>query len=101
MIVAVLIVAVIVAALQMQRRRGDGCGTASDRNTSRSSPTSAARRAESELADREERREALDIRPLDPDARGQYSAAWQDVQARFVAHARARPSARPIASSTR
>ena len=85
LIVAVLVVAVIVGAMQMQRRR-------SARLQDRFGPeyqqvvadVGSRRAGESELADREERREALDIRPLDADARGQYSAAWQDVQARFV-----------------
>ena len=46
--------------------------------------TGSRRDAEQELADREKRRAALDIRPLDRDARDGYAAAWEDVQAGFV-----------------
>jgi len=42
------------------------------------------RKAESELAARQTRREALDIRPLSPEARARYSASWQQVQSGFV-----------------
>jgi hypothetical protein len=42
------------------------------------------RQAEKELAERERRREELDVRPLSPTARERYIARWQLVQARFV-----------------
>ena|SRR2546425_4442244 len=42
------------------------------------------REAEAELREREQRREEVDIRPLEPQARERYSARWQEVQARFV-----------------
>jgi FtsZ-interacting cell division protein ZipA len=42
------------------------------------------RAAEAELAARRERREQLNIRPLDPAARQRYAQQWNDVQARFV-----------------
>jgi hypothetical protein len=42
------------------------------------------RKAEAELSEREERREKLDIRPLEPDARDRYAEEWRVVQARFV-----------------
>jgi hypothetical protein len=42
------------------------------------------RKAESELAARQTRRESLDIRPLAPEARDRYSDSWQQVQSRFV-----------------
>ena len=48
------------------------------------SDTGSRRDAEHELAEREKRRAALDIRPLDRDARDDYAAAWQEVQAGFV-----------------
>jgi hypothetical protein len=41
-------------------------------------------RAETELAQREKRVQALDIRPLTPGARARYSEAWRATQARFV-----------------
>jgi hypothetical protein len=42
------------------------------------------RKAESELAARQERRQQLDIRPLSSAARERYTSQWQSVQARFV-----------------
>src|SRR5438105_807785 len=42
------------------------------------------REAEAELREREQRRDELDIRPLDPEARKRYRTRWQEVQARFV-----------------
>jgi hypothetical protein len=42
------------------------------------------REAESELRDREKRRDELEIRPLEPSDRDRYRTRWQDVQARFV-----------------
>ncbi len=45
---------------------------------------SGRRQAESELMDREKRREQLDIRPLDPAQGQRYAEAWRDTQARFV-----------------
>jgi glucose-6-phosphate dehydrogenase assembly protein OpcA len=84
-IVAIVIVAVVVGAMQMQRRRSarlqDRFGPEYERVVA---DTGNRRQGESELAIREERREQLDIRPLDADARDRYSAAWQEVQARFV-----------------
>ncbi len=41
-------------------------------------------RADSELAARQQRRQKLDIRPLEPQARERYANEWQQVQARFV-----------------
>lgn len=47
--------------------------------------TSGDRRgAESELAAREKRRSALEIRPLEPEARDEFARQWRDTQARFV-----------------
>ena len=40
--------------------------------------------AESRLKQREERREGLDIRPLEPEQRERYAGEWRNVQARFV-----------------
>ncbi|MFL6068994.1 MAG: hypothetical protein ACJ74N_14815 [Gaiellaceae bacterium] len=42
------------------------------------------RKAESDLAARQERREQLDIRPLSSAARERYTTQWQTVQAQFV-----------------
>jgi hypothetical protein len=45
---------------------------------------SGRRKAESDLAERERRREHLDIVPIEPAARQRYAEAWRDTQARFV-----------------
>ena len=42
------------------------------------------RKAESELAARQERRQQLDIKPLSTAARERYTGQWQQVQAQFV-----------------
>ncbi len=42
------------------------------------------KKAEAELAERMERRDALDVQPLDPEARASYSADWERVQQGFV-----------------
>jgi len=42
------------------------------------------RKAESELADREKRREELDIKPLAPGTRDRFANRWSTVQERFV-----------------
>ena len=42
------------------------------------------RKAESELAERQERREQLDIRPLTPAARDRYLDRWRETQTSFV-----------------
>lgn len=41
-------------------------------------------RADSELAARQQRRQKLDIRPLEPEAAERYARDWQQLQARFV-----------------
>jgi hypothetical protein len=42
------------------------------------------RRAEAELAARQDRREQLNIRPLPAEARKRYAEQWEAIQARFV-----------------
>jgi FtsZ-interacting cell division protein ZipA len=46
--------------------------------------TGDRRDAERELREREERRQKLEIRELDPAARERYIATWRETQARFV-----------------
>ena len=87
-LIAVAVVAVIVALVvrsMLTRRR-------SQRLQERFGPeyehaveqASKRREAEAELAERERRRESLQIVPLDPDARDRYAESWQQVQADFV-----------------
>jgi hypothetical protein len=46
--------------------------------------TESKREAEAELAARAERRDALEIKPLDPVSRNHFVTEWRRVQARFV-----------------
>ena len=48
------------------------------------STTESTRDAEKELAQREERREQLEIKPLAQESRAQYVEEWKNVQAEFV-----------------
>ena len=48
------------------------------------SSTESKREAERELAQREERREELEIKPLPQDSRARYSEEWKSIQAEFV-----------------
>ncbi|MDQ3889187.1 MAG: hypothetical protein M3312_01370 [Actinomycetota bacterium] len=86
-VIVAVAVAVVAAALwgiaakrrseRLRRRFGGEYERTIDRRGSR-------RAAEAELAEREERRDELRIRPLSPAARERYSASWRDVQAKFV-----------------
>jgi hypothetical protein len=42
------------------------------------------REAESDLAERQKRRDELEIRPLEPQARDRYASEWHNTQAKFV-----------------
>jgi hypothetical protein len=42
------------------------------------------REAETELREREKRREAIEVRPLEPQEQVRYKEAWQRIQAQFV-----------------
>jgi hypothetical protein len=80
---AVVIVAVIVLALRARRtaRLRDRFGPEYDRTVE----TAGGRRdAERDLAQRERRRDELDIRPLAPTARNRYAEQWHMTQERFV-----------------
>src|ERR671930_644398 len=83
-IAAVVVLALVVwSAVRTRRTRTlkEGFGPEYDRTVA-DSPSK--REAEAELAGRQKRREELDIRPLDPDARERYAEEWQATQARFV-----------------
>lgn len=85
-VIVVAVVVVLIAAIWIggaaRRRRGleERFGPEYERAVSRS----GRREAEAELAEREEKRERLQIVPLDPDARERYRASWQTLQGRFV-----------------
>jgi hypothetical protein len=83
---AVAVVAVVAVLVAASRRRRTGklkerFGPEYDR-VAADAPT--RREAEAELREREERREELDIRPLDPRDAEYYRVAWEKLQVRFV-----------------
>jgi hypothetical protein len=83
-VVVVLALAAIVWRRVSKRRTGqlkEKFGPEYERSKAE---TGSRRKAESDLAARQTRREGLDIRPLAPEARERYSASWQQVQGRFV-----------------
>lgn len=82
--IAVVVVLVLVA-FAAQRRKSDNLrrrfGPEYDRTVAaKGSPE----RAEADLARREKRVQALDIRPITPGARARYNESWRALQARFV-----------------
>jgi hypothetical protein len=85
-LVAVLVIALIVAGVVITRQRRSqqlqqGFGPEYERTVEE---TGDRRAAESELREREKRREEFDIRELDEGARERYSERWQGVQREFV-----------------
>jgi hypothetical protein len=82
--VAVLLIAAIVMSIRKKQRTKQlqsQFGPEYDRTIE---SADNKRKAESELAARQERREELDIRPLSSAARERYTTQWQTVQAQFV-----------------
>jgi len=84
-VVAALVVIGAIAAVWARKRRTAGLQerfgpeyerTVAERNK--------RREAEQELAERERKREQLDIVPLSPEARAKYSDSWRTVQTQFV-----------------
>jgi hypothetical protein len=83
-IAAVVVLALVVwSAVRTRRTRTlkEGFGPEYDRTVA---DAPSKRDAEAELAERQKRREELDIRPLDAGARERYAEEWQATQARFV-----------------
>jgi hypothetical protein len=86
LIVAVVVVAAIalayVAWQALQRRRvRQRFGPEFDRTVD---ITGRPRAAERDLRSRQQARDELDVRPLEPAARQRYADAWQQTQAQFV-----------------
>ena len=83
-IVVVIVVAAVVVAVMMANRRRrlkERFGPEYDRAVTE---RGSRREAEAELAGRERHHRELDIRPLSPAARAQYSSEWTAVQEQFV-----------------
>ena len=81
-VVAVLAIAIAVYMMTSRRRTGalrDQFGPEYDKTVDESG---GRRAAESELKERVDRRQELDIRPLTPAAADRYAGEWRDVQAR-------------------
>ncbi|MBA3476418.1 MAG: hypothetical protein H0T10_06675 [Actinobacteria bacterium] len=85
-LLAVLVVGLAVAVVAASRNRRstrlrEGFGPEYERVVDE---TGDRREAEKELAERQERREKLEIRPLSEATRARYTEEWQQVQERFV-----------------
>ena len=83
-IAAVIVVAAVAwSAYNARRRKGlqERFGGEYDRTVA---DAPSRREAESELSEREKRRQELDIRPLEQSARDRYVSEWRNTQARFV-----------------
>lgn len=82
-VVAVVVLLAIWAASRKRRtsQLQEGFGPEYDRTVEEAG---SRRRAESELSDREKRREELDITPLAPGTRDRFANRWSTVQERFV-----------------
>ncbi len=83
-IAAVVVVAAIAwSAYNSRRRQGlqDRFGSEYDRTVT---DAPSRREAESDLAERQKRRDELEIQPLEPQARDRYASEWHNTQARFV-----------------
>jgi hypothetical protein len=84
-LVLVILVVVVIAlvARRIARRRAlqKQFGPEYDRVVAEKDNRSAA---EQELRDRERRHSELELTPLSPESKARYSAAWEDVQIRFV-----------------
>jgi len=86
-VIAAAVVVLVLLAIWMaarQRRSSqlrEGFGPEYDRTID---DMGSRRKAESELQDREKRREELDIRPLAPGTRDRFAGRWSTVQERFV-----------------
>ena len=80
-VVVLAVLAFVIVRLVQQRKVQKKFGPEYDRSVKE---TGSRRQAVSELRQREERRQQLDIRPLAPEAAERYSASWNEAQARFV-----------------
>jgi hypothetical protein len=83
-IAAVVVVAAIAwSAYNNRRRQGlqDRFGSEYDRTVA---DAPSRREAESDLAERQKRRDELEVRPLEQQARDRYASEWHNTQAKFV-----------------
>jgi hypothetical protein len=83
-VVAVLVIALAAYTLTSRRRTGALRGQFGPEYDKTVNEAGGRRAAESELRERVDRRQELDIRSLSPAAADRYAGEWRDVQARFV-----------------
>jgi hypothetical protein len=83
LVVLVIVAVLAVAARSLSRRRAlrNRFGPEYDRVVAEQDSRSAAER---ELRDRERRHAELTLTPLSPESRARYSAAWEELQVRFI-----------------
>ncbi|MBM0279366.1 hypothetical protein [Micromonospora tarensis] len=83
LVVLVVVAVLAVAARSLSRRRAlrNRFGPEYDRVVAEQDSRSAAER---ELRDRERRHAELTLTPLSPESRAWYSAAWEEIQVRFI-----------------
>ncbi|WP_433551284.1 hypothetical protein ACQP08_26905 [Micromonospora zamorensis] len=80
-LVIVAVAAVAVRSLGRRRALRSKFGPEYDRVVAEQDSRSAAER---ELRDRERRHAELSLTPLSPESRARYSAAWEELQVRFI-----------------
>ncbi|MEU8918755.1 hypothetical protein [Streptomyces nigrescens] len=80
-VVVVLLICALVAWLVVRRRLKERFGSECARTIDAEGSRLAAER---ELREREERHDALDIKPLQADALGRYAEGWNKAQERFA-----------------
>jgi hypothetical protein len=87
LVLVLLVVAAIVAALMVQAKKRKHLQSRFGPEYDRTVEGSGKRReAERELAEREQRRQSLDIRPLAEHDRAAFADRWRSTQADFVDH---------------
>jgi hypothetical protein len=81
--VVVVLAAIAWSAYSSRRRKSlqDRFGSEYERTVA---DAPSRREAESELTEREKRRDELEIRPLEQQARDRYASEWHNTQAKFV-----------------
>ena len=82
-LVLLIVIAAILFAVRASRRKKlqNTFGPEYDRVVA---DTGSRADAEKELRERERRHAELELKPLSPESRAKYSAAWEEVQIRFV-----------------
>ena len=83
-VAVLLVVAAVLAVVRRRKRTQDLRGTFGSEYDRTVEHSDKRRDAERELAERKERHDSLQIRPLSSASRQRYVTAWEGVQSRFV-----------------